>query len=334
MKKQLLGLAVIAAAIAGTAPAPAMAQMKLTMGHTFGTTQLASLVANKMGYFKQAGLDVTFKNVSRGNVALGAMATGNLQFAESAHAPFLAAVSRGVPFVAVGVVTRGFQGKLVAARKYENLKTLADFKGKHIGIQVGTGVDTVIRMLLAKEHIERSDFKFTNIRTVDMPAAMGAPNNPFAAVIGWEPNMSRIAEGGYGKIIIDAKTFEEEAGITFPFLLSTTVQFHKEHPDIVQKVVNVYAKGQQFIRQHPDQAVKIFTEAANDHGAKLTEKLVRVMLFDMQRFGGVNFSKADMVDLPATRDFLFSIGKLKTKPDLSKCLDPSFAQKAEAALTN
>lgn len=332
MKKQLLGLAVIAAAIAGTAPAHA--QMKLTMGHTFGTTQLASLVANKLGYFKQAGLDVTFKNVSRGNVALGAMATGNLQFAESAHAPFLAAVSRGVPFVAVGVVTRGFQGKMVAARKYENLKTLADFKGKHIGIQVGTGVDTVIRMLLKKEHIKRSDFKFTNIRTVDMPAAMAAPNNPFAAVIGWEPGMTRIQEAGDGKIIVDAKTFEQEAGITFPFLLSTTQQFLKEHPDIVQKVVNVYAKGQQFIREHPDQAVKIFTDAANAHGAKLSDKLVHVMLFDMQRFGGVNFSKADMVDLPETRDFLYSIGKLKTKPDLSKCIDPTFAEKAQAMLAN
>lgn len=333
MKRQLFGLAVLVGTVGAAMPAHAAA-FKLMMGHTFGTTQLASMVAHKLGYFKQEGLDAHFKNVPRGNVALGAMATGNLQFAESAHAPFLAAVSRGVPFVAVGVVTRGFQGKLVAAPKYENLKTLADFKGKHIGIQVGTGVDTVIRMLLKKEHLKRSDFKFTNIRTVDMPAAMAAPNNPFAAVIGWEPGMSRIEESGHGKIIIDAKTFEKEAGITFPFLLSTTRKFLKEHPDIVQKVVNAYAKGQQYIREHPDKAVKIFTDAANAHGAKLTEKLVRVMLFDMQRFGGVNFSKADMIDLPATRDFLLSIGKLKSKPDLSKCLDPSFAEKAQAMLAN
>ena len=70
------------------------------------------------------------------------MASGNLQFAESAHAPFLAATAKGVPLVAIGVATRGFMGKLVAAPKNANLKSLADFKGKHIGIQVGTGMFT------------------------------------------------------------------------------------------------------------------------------------------------------------------------------------------------
>ena len=73
-----------------------------------------------------------------------------MQFSESAHVPFFAAVSRGVPLVAVGVVARGFYGKMVASNKNANLKTLADFKGKRIGSQMGTGMFTIVRMTARK----------------------------------------------------------------------------------------------------------------------------------------------------------------------------------------
>jgi NitT/TauT family transport system substrate-binding protein len=329
MKRQLLGLAVLVTTIG--AAMPAHAAFKLMLGRTFGTSQLVGLVAEQKGYFKDEGLDVEFKQVPNGNVALGALATENLQFAVSSKTPFLAAVSRGVPFVAVGVVMRGVLAEVVAAPKYANLTTLGDFKGMHLGVQFGTGAQTVTLMLLQKQHMKPTEFKFTNIRTVDMPAAMAAPNNPFAAMIGWDPFMTRIVEAGDGKMILNAQQLGEEAGITFPFLLSTTSEFRKEHPDIVQKVVDAYAKGQQYVRAHHDEAVKIFTDAANARGAKLTPDLVRGMFFDMPRFSGLGFSNADMVDLHETSDFLMQRGRLKSKPDLSKCVDPAFAKKAEAA---
>lgn len=330
MKRQLLGLAVLVTTIG--AAMPAHAAFKVMVGRTAATEEIAGLVAEKKGYFKEEGLDVEFKHVPRGNIALGAMATGKLQFAESSYTPFLAAVSRGVSFVAVGVVMRGILGKVVAAPKYANLKTFADFKGMHIGIQVGTGIHTIILRLLQREHMKPTDFKFTNIRTVDMPAAMAAPNNPFAAVIGWDPFMTRIVKAGDGKVVIDAKQLEEKTGITFPFLLSTTREFRKQHPDIVQKMVDAYAKGQQYIRSHHDEAVRIFTDATHARGGKLTTNMVHVMLFDIPHFDRFNFSKADLADLHETRDFLLKLGKLKSKPDLSKCIDPSFAKKAEVAL--
>jgi NitT/TauT family transport system substrate-binding protein len=331
MIRRVLGLAAVIAAFGSITSANAE---KLMMGRTFGVSQLPGLIAEEKGYFKEQGLDVEYKTVTRGNVALGAMASGTLQFAESAHAPFLAAVSRDAPFVGVGIACRGFQGNLVAAPKNAKLKTLADFKGKRVGIQVGTGVHTVILMLLEKEGLKASDFQFTNLRVVDMPAAMAAPNNTFDAVIGWNPFMQRIVQGGYGKLVIPAATFEKEAKITYPFVISTTKTFLKDHPDVVQKVINAYAKGHKFIRDHKDEAVKIYTDAVKKHGGKLTEDTIRLMLFDTDRYGGAAFSDADMVDLTQTRDFLFKVGKLKSKPDFANVINRSFGSKGEKALTN
>jgi aliphatic sulfonates family ABC transporter substrate-binding protein len=332
MMRMLLGFVTLVTALG--AIAPASAAEKLIMGRTFGISQLPGLIAEKKGFFKEQGLDVEYKQVPRGNVALQAMASGSVQFAESAHAPFLAAVSKGVPLVAVGVASRGFLGKLVAAPKNANLKSLADFKGKRIGIQVGTGVHTVVLMLMKRQGLKPSDFNFSNIRVVDMPAAMAAPGNTFDAVIGWDPGMTRIVRGGHGKVVTEAKVFEDQAKITYPFLISTTQTYLKDHPDVVQKVMNAYAKGHQYIQQHPNEAVKIFTDVAKARGAKLTEDVIRIMLFDTERYGGAAFTKGDLEDLPATANFMVEIGKLKAAPDLGKAINTSFGVKAEKALTN
>jgi len=332
MLTHLRGLAAVAMA-AGTIGS-ANAADKITIGMASGINQLPSLVAHAKGFFKEQGLDVENKPVARGAVALGGVGSGSLQFAESAHVPFMAAVSKGVPLVSVGIATRGFFGKMVAAPKNASLKALADFKGKRIGIQVGTGVHTVILMLLEKQGLNAGDFQFTNLRVVDMPAAMAAPNNTFDAVIGWEPGMTRIAQTGHGKIVIEANQFEEMAGITYPFLISTTKQYLKTNPVVVQKIINAYAKADKYIREHHDEAVKIYTEEVRRRGGKLTEDIVRVMLFDTARFGGPAFANADMKDLVATRDFLIKIGKLKALPPFEQFIDRSFGQKAEKALVN
>jgi len=330
MIRKIFGIAIFAVAVASISPA--QAADKLMLGNTLGTSDLTGMVAVLKGYFKDQGLDVEYKGVPRGAIALGAVAGGQLQFAESAHVPFMVAASKGVPLVSVGVAGRGFLGKMVAATKDAGLKTLADFKGKRIGIQLGTGVHTVILMLLQQEHLKPEDFQFANIRVVDMPAAMAAPNNNFDAVIGWEPGMQRIVQSGHGKIVIDAAQFEQMAHITYPFLLSTTQTYAKAHPDIVQKVVNAYTRAEKYIREHKDEAVKIYTDSVVARGGKLTEDMVRVMLFDTERFGGVAFSDGDLKDLAATRDFLAKDGQLKDMPPFDKVIDQSFAKKAEAAL--
>lgn len=331
MRNKTLALAAIAALAIAAAVPPAHANEKVAIGMSAGINRVPSLVAEHQGYFKQEGLDVELKPLARGGLAIKGVAAGSLQFSESAHVPFFAAVSRGLPLVAVGVVARGFYGKLVASNKNAHLKTLADFKGKRIGSQMGTGMFTIVRMLLEKKGMKESDFKFSNLRVVDMPGAMENSDN-FDAVIGWEPGMRRIVNAGKGKVVITAKQFEEMAGITYPFLLTTTLQYRKDHPDIIQKVVNAYAKADKYIRAHHDEAVTIYQAEVKRRGGNLSEDDIRAMLFDVDRYTGAAFTPADWKDLPATRDYLLEIKQIKSKLDLDKIIDQSFGKKAEAAL--
>lgn len=328
MIKKILMLTVAAGLAAG---APANAADKILIGQSAGINTVPSLVAMHEGFFKQQGLDVELKPLARGGLAIEGLSSGTLQFAESAHVPFMAAVSRGVPLVAVGVAARGFYGKLVASNPNANLKTLADFKGKRIGTQMGTGMYTIVLMLLEQQGMKESDFNFTNLRVVDMPGAMATSSNNLDAVIGWEPGMQRIVNAGHGKVVIPAKKFEEMANITYPFLLTTTQNYRQDHPDVVQKVVNAYEMADKYIGMHKEETVKIYVDEVARRGGKLTADDVRVMLFDVDRYGGAAFSAGDMKDIPATHEYLLKIKQLKAPLDLKAIIDTSYGTKAAAA---
>jgi NitT/TauT family transport system substrate-binding protein len=224
MYKQTYALASFAAAFTLAFAPNVLAQTSVAIGMAAGVNQVPSLVASDQGFFKEEGIDIDLKPVPRGQVAIEAVASGSIQFAESSHTSFIAAVNKGIPLVGVGVAARGYYGKFIASNENADLKTLQDLKGKRIGTQVGTGMHMVLLMLLEKEGLTEADFQITNVRVNDMPAAMAAGGN-FDAVLGWEPGMQRIVQGGYGKEIITARQIEEMAAITYPFILATTEEF-------------------------------------------------------------------------------------------------------------
>ncbi len=331
MLKRILFTTLFGVGLAMAAAPLASAQTKVAIGMSSGVNQVPSLVAKAKGYFKDEGIDIEIKPLSRGSVAIEAVAGGSLQFAESSHTAFFSALNKGLPLIGVAVAARGYYGKLIAANRNANLKKLEDFKGKRIGTQVGTGMHMVLLMLLEKNGLKEGDFEITNIRVRDMPAAMGT-SDTFDAVLGWEPGMQRIVQAGRGKEIISAKQIEEMAEITYPFILSTTQDYYKNNKKTVQGVVNAYAKAHKFIRENPEEAVKIYKDFLDGTGANLDADTVRVMMFDTDRFGGVSFTEADWKDLPATTAYLVKTNKLKAAPDLSKVIDREIGDKAEASI--
>ena len=312
-------------------PSVAMAQGKITVGMASGVNQVPSLVAVQEGFFKDEGLDVELKPVVRGNLAVEAIVAGSMQFAEVSDVVLFTAVDKGIPLVAIGAGSRGFTGKMVGATTLGDVKSLADLKGKRIGIQVGTGVHGVFLNLVKKEGLKESDFQVSNVRVTDMPTAM-ASKGTFDAVLGWDPMMQRIVQGGHGKEIISARRFQELAEITYPLILVADKSYVEKNRDTVQRFVNAYAKAHKWIRANPDGALKIFSKTVRDAGSPLDDETIKTMMFEVDKFPGVNFIATDAKELGGTRDSLAEAGTIKSKLDLDAILDRSFGDKAEAAI--
>ncbi len=332
MLKQINRTVAVAAVMVGALFASAAsAQDKVIISMSSGVNQVPSLVAQAEGYFKDEGLDVELKPVARGAVAIEAVSGGSVQFAESAHTTFFSAINKGLPLEGVAVAARGYYGKLIATPENKDLKTFADFKGKKIGTQVGTGMHMVLQMLLEKEGLTEEDLGISNVRVNDMPAAMAA-GGQFDAVLGWEPGMQRIVQGGYGVEVITAHQIEDMAQITYPFILSSPRDYVAAHPDVVQGVANAYAKAHKFVRDHPDEAVAIYKDYLDSTGGGMDTETVKYMMFDTDRFGGVDYTDRDMVDLVSTVDFLKRTREgFENMPAIEDSIDKSFGEKAEAS---
>ena len=311
---------------------PAAAQVHVSVGMASGVNQVTSLIADEKGFFKDEGLAVDRKPIARGNLAVEAIASGSMQFAEVSDVVFFAAVTHGIPLIALGDGSRGFTGKMIAVPDHRPVKTLADMKGDHIGLQVGTGLQGVFLMLLQKEGLKESDFRTSNVRVVDMPTAMESSPPAFDAVLGWDPMMTRIVKSGRGKEVISAEQFQQMAGITYPLLLVASKSYIDGNHDTVQHFVNAYAKAQKYVREHPDDALQIYMQTIRQSGAKLDEDVVKKMMFEVPKFIGVNIIPSDWTELGNSRDFLFAKGQIQDKPDLKAIIDPSFGDAAEARI--
>lgn len=322
---------VFALAAVATGLGAAQAQETVTVGMANSVNQVPSLVAADQGFFQDEGINVEIMPVRRGTIAIEAIVAGSMQFAEVSTVALFAAVDNGIPLVTIGAGSRGFTGKMIGAPDIGDVQSLADLKGKRIGIQVGTGVHGVFLMLLKKQGLSESDFEISNVRVTDMPTAMSSKGT-FDAVLGWEPMMQRTVEAGYGKEIISADQFQNMAGITYPLVLVADRNWVAENRDTVQAFVNAYARAHKWIREHPEEALNLYTKYIADAGSPLETEIVRKMLFEVDKFGGVHFIPSDQSEFTETRDFLHEQGQIKSKPELKDIVDPSFGDAAEAKL--
>ena len=69
-----------------------------------------------------------------------------------------------------------FTGKMIGRPDHKPVKSLADMKGEHIGMQVGTGVHGVFLRLIEQLGLKPTDFKISNVRVVDMPTTTTRPS--------------------------------------------------------------------------------------------------------------------------------------------------------------
>ena len=309
---------------------PAWADDHVTVAGAAATTTLIAAAGIQEGLFKQQKLDVELKRVAGGNVSIQALVSGAIQFAEGSDAQFVSAAAKDLPVVAVALHSHGFTASLIAEPRYGNLKTLADFKGKRIGIQVGTGVYTVFLMTLERQNLKPSDFVLNNIQVNDMPAAM--QSGSFDAVLAWEPQASRIVQAKLGVRVISTQQFEELADITYPFILMTTRGMVEKHPDIVQRYVRGFASAQHFVDMHHAECAQMFRGMMPpDTSAKLSDADVLNQIYGVSRYDRLLFSPKDMADLERTRDFLVAQKILSSRPDLANFIDMKFAQHAAEA---
>jgi NitT/TauT family transport system substrate-binding protein len=162
--------ALFAAALVAAA-GPAQAQNKLIVAMPTTPPNIVHMpvhIANDLGLFKKYGLEIKVVELAGGVYTYRAMVAGSADVA-SASGPFsIVGKAKGANTKAILANMPKLEASMVVDK---NIKTMADLKGKRIGIQEPGGfADVLARGVLRAAKIDPKEVHFVSIATEDVPA--------------------------------------------------------------------------------------------------------------------------------------------------------------------
>ncbi len=170
MRKTCLMLAALAAGVMAL-PGVGAAQTTLTVGMPTtppNVVHFPVIVAQDLGIFKKNGIEVKTVALDGGVKVFRAMLAGNLDIAQAPGTVTSIAISKGSKVKAILGTLYKFEASMVVR---DNIKTMADLKGKRIGIQQPGGfADILSKNVLRAAKVNPKDVHFVTIATEDVPA--------------------------------------------------------------------------------------------------------------------------------------------------------------------
>jgi NitT/TauT family transport system substrate-binding protein len=207
--KQILATFLCAAVLATGATA-AQAQGKLEKTNitisfaSTGVTYLPGILAESLGYYKEAGLHVKIAAFSGGSKALASMMGGSADVVSGAysHTIELAAKNQHLVNFVVQVNCPGWLFG-IGKKDFASVKSIADLKGKRIGVSApGSSTNQAVNYMLAKAGVNPKDVSIIGVgQSAGAVAAIESGeidaliiNDPAATLLKSSGNMKPLAD--------------------------------------------------------------------------------------------------------------------------------------------
>ena len=210
-------------------------------------------VAEQRGYFKDEGLDITIVDFAGGARALQAVVGGSADVVSGAFEHTVNMQFKGQPmraFVLQGLAPQIVLG--VSTKTMPGYKTLADLKGKKIGVTApGSSTNVMVNFLIAKAGLKPSD-----VSIIGVGAAQGAVAAMTAgqidAISNLDPVVTLLQRAGAMKVVSDTrdpKEAERVFGGPMPAgCLYAPQSFIDKHPATVQALANALVRADKWIQ--------------------------------------------------------------------------------------
>ena len=241
---------------------------------------LPAIVAESLGYFKDEGLTVTLTEL-RDEIPTDQMLMDGRADAAMAfyHHTFM---SQAAGKLTETVITLGVSPALkvlVASRLKDQIKTIADLKGKRIYTGgLNSGKTTTANWLMVKAGNHVTDY--TRLELTDRDKMAKALQDGDAdVVVAHEPDATYYQTSGVAVLLADVTSVEgthKSLGSLFPTTsLYLATSYVSSHQDTVQHLVNALVRGLNFINTHTPQEIMAILpkEVAGKHAATYLQDL-------------------------------------------------------------
>jgi NitT/TauT family transport system substrate-binding protein len=179
------------------------------------------------------------------------VANGRAQLAYADAVAVMQLIAKGAPMKIVSTVYQSNPNAVMSLKK-AGIKSIADLKGKKVGVPSGSSQTTMLPLLLKANNLKESD-----INMIDMPVASMVPallQGQVDAVLGSIDAYQIQAEAQGAQL--DVYRFADYGVPTVSTSIFASNDFLKSNPDVVKKFVAASLKGWSFALDKPEQAIK------------------------------------------------------------------------------
>jgi NitT/TauT family transport system substrate-binding protein len=232
------------------------------------------------GIFLKYGLDLKIQIVDAAAGAIKALQAGEADQSSGAIGSFIGGLSEGVPLKAYGVIVGDSRVvntdevfSLIASGS-SGITKPEELKGKKLGAQAGTTIDTYLRNILAKYGISPNEVEIQNVNQVNTVQALAqgvdavTTNEPYGELA--------LATAPGAKLLIRGGGFIAQRVVLFA--ADETV---KKNAALFEQALTATYDCMQFARKNPDETADVTTRwLAGNLDPQVLRKAIRHHVYD------------------------------------------------------
>jgi len=282
------------------------------------------VIGVKEGLFEKAGVKVSYTVVEDPVQRFNALKSGSLDAIATTPDTFSRTYAKGIKSVQVLGLDASTGGDGIVAEN--SVKSVADLKGQQVGVSAGSTSQWFLAYVLDQNGLSLKDVKQVDMTSGDAGSAFAAGKIP--AAVTWEPWLSKTKKNPDGHVLVSSEKY--------PTIITDQVafapEFIKEHPDSVRAFIKGYQAAVDLLKSNPDKAFADVTDylGQSPDEIKATMKTVPIWgIKESQDYYGTKDSPGPIYDIfKKSGEFWKGLGEIKSVPDPSGAIDPSFVQQA------
>jgi len=231
-------------------------------------------MAQKLGYFEEAGLDLSIETPSDPAAPLKLVAAGESDLAISYEPEVALAHEQGLDVVAIGALVNRPLTSLIWLQK-SGIKGVGDLKGKTVATAGIPYQDAFLKTILARVKLSPTDVKAVNVGFGLLPALVGGSAE---AMLGGYSNVEGVDLRQRGKDPVITPVDQLGVPTYDELVLVANRKALAEEPEKFRLFVAALQRGTEAAVEQPNAATEAVLEANDGLDPKLTEAEVEATL--------------------------------------------------------
>ncbi|MGR5166759.1 ABC transporter substrate-binding protein [Vibrio astriarenae] len=272
------------------------------------------VIAHERGYFKEQGLEIAIQEPADPSTPAKLVAAGRVDLAVSYQPSLTTDVAAGLPLIRAATLIATPLNTLMVLDNGKN-DSLADLKGKKIGIAISGNEEATIGTMLGKEGLTLSDVETINVGwALSSSLASGQVDAIWGGLRNFETNQLAL-EGFKAKAF-----FPEEHGVPTYDELVFVANANKHDKEALKAFAKALEQATTYIVNHPEASWNEFVAYSPD---TLDNELnARAWNDTLTRFA-LRPSAVDLKRYDDYAEFMYNKGIIKSLPKAATYV-PSF----------